>query len=81
MSLGQRAASYRLSIFENDPTPGKLESWPNTIAHNSAEMAAAANFFLRLPTLTAGNFEAILSTGPKSLASKDLNLLNKAKSL
>ena len=49
--------SYCPSNFENDPT--KLESWPNTIAQNSAGMAAAADFFLRLPTLTASNFAAL----------------------
>ena len=34
----------------------------------------AADFFFRPPTLTAGNFEALWSTEPKSLALKDLNL-------
>ena len=35
----------------------------------------AADFFLRPPTLTAGNFEALWPTDPKFLALKDLNLL------
>ena len=66
--------SYCPSNFENDPTLGKLESWPNTIAHNSAGMAAAADFFLRLPTLTASNFAALGPTDPQFSAFKHLNL-------
>ena len=36
-----------------------------------------ADFFLRPPTLTASNFEALLSIDLKFLALKDLNLLKK----
>ena len=36
-----------------------------------------ADFFLRPPTLTAGNFEALSPTDPKFLALKDLNLFKK----
>ena len=36
-----------------------------------------ADFFLRPPTLTAGNFEALYLTDPKFLALKDLYSLKK----
>ena len=51
--------SCRLSNFENDSTPSGLEPGPNAIAHTSAGMAEAADFFLRTPTLTATNFKAL----------------------
>ena len=34
-------------------------STPIALAHTSAEMAEAADFFLRSPTLTASNFAAL----------------------
>ena len=46
----------RASNFENDSTPGVLEPG---LAHNAGGMAKAADFFLRTPTLTASNFEAL----------------------
>ena len=36
-----------------------IEPGPNAIAHNLGGMAEAADFFLRTPTLTASNFEAL----------------------
>ena len=36
-----------------------------------------ADFFLRPPTLTAGNFKALCPTDPKFLALKDLKLLKR----
>ena len=37
----------------------------------------AGRLFLRPPTFTASNFDALLSTDPKFLALKDLNCLKK----
>ncbi len=51
--------SYRTSNFEDDSTPGVVESGPNTIAHSSAAKAKAADFFLRPPTLAASKFKAL----------------------
>ena len=48
-----------LSNFENDLTPGGLKPGPIALAHTSAGMAEAADFFLRSPTLTASNFAAL----------------------
>ena len=67
----------QLSNFKNDLTPGRLEPGPNGIAHTSAGMAEAADFFLRTPTLTASNFAALWSTDPKFLAFIDLNPFSK----
>ena len=36
-----------------------IEPGPNALVHKSAGMAEAADFFLRPPTLTASNFEAL----------------------
>ena len=51
--------SYWLSKFENDLTLDVLKPGPNALAHTSAEMAKAADFLLRTPTLTASNFAAL----------------------
>ena len=51
--------SYRSTKFENGLTPDKVEPGPNALAHTLAEMAEAADFFLRTQTLTASNFEAL----------------------
>ena len=40
-------------------------------------MAEAADFFLRPPTLTASNFEALQSTDPLFTVLKALNILKK----
>ena len=58
-------------------TPDELEPRSITLAHNSAGMAEGADFFLRTPTLTASNFEALLSTDSTFTALKDLNVLKK----
>ena len=50
---------YWPSNFENDSTPGVLEYRPIARAHSSVVKAKMAEFFVRPPTLTAGNFEAI----------------------
>ena len=42
-----------------DLTPDVLEHGPNALAYTTAEMAEAADFFLRTPTLTASNFAAL----------------------
>ena len=39
--------------------PGVLEPGPIALAHTSAGMAEAADFFLRSPTLTASNSVAL----------------------
>ena len=44
------------------------------IAQALAGMAKAADFFLRIPTLTDSNFEALRPTDPQILVYKDLNL-------
>ena len=41
-----------------------LEPGPHTLAHILAVMAEAVDFFLKPPTLTASNFEAIQSIEP-----------------
>ena len=51
--------SYWPSNFQNDSTPGALESGLKALAHNLGGMAEAADCFLRTPTLTASNFEAL----------------------
>ena len=51
-----------------------LDPGPIALAHTSGGMAEAADFFLRTPTLTASNFEALCSTNPKFSAFKDLTL-------
>ena len=59
---------------------GKLWEWfdpPIALAHTSAEMAKAADFFLRTPNLTASNFAALWPTDLRFLALKDLNLFSK----
>ena len=43
----------------NGLTPGEVKPGPNALAHTSAVKAEAADFFLRPPTLTASNFEAL----------------------
>ena len=58
-------------------TPDVLEPGPNAHAHTSAEMAEAADFFLRAPTLTASNFAALSSTDLKFLELKVLKRLSK----
>ena len=55
-----------------------LEHGSKVIAHNSAGMAEAADFYLRIPDLTATNFEALLPTDFKFLVSNDLNLFESA---
>ena len=47
------------------------------LAHFSVAKAKATDFFLRLPTLTANNFEALHPSDPLSTIFKDLNLLKK----
>ena len=44
---------------KNDLTLGVLEPGPMALAHTSAGMAEAADFFFRSPTLTASNFAAL----------------------
>ena len=73
-SVGQRAA--KLPAI-------KLWKWFNC-ARNRTQAdwfgwgrGRLADFFLRPPTLTAGNFAALWPTDPKFLALKDLNLLKK----
>ena len=57
-----------------------LEPGLNSIAHNSAGMAEAADFFLRTPTLTASNFAALWPKDPKFWASKHFShFLNETK--
>ena len=51
--------SCGLSNFESDLIPDKRESGPNALAHTLAVMAESVDFFLRLQTLTADNFEAL----------------------
>ena len=51
--------SYQPSNFENYLSLGTLEPGPNALAYNSAGMAERADFFLRPPTLTASDFEAL----------------------
>ena len=36
-----------------------LQSWPNALAHSATVKAETADFFLKPPTLTASNFEAL----------------------
>ena len=69
--------SYQPLNFENSWTPGELESGLNALAHNLAGMTEVADFFLRTPTLTASNFDALWLTDPKFLALKDLYSLKK----
>ena len=49
---------------------------PNALAHTSAGMAKAADFFLRIPNLKASNFVALWPTDPILLAWKDPNLFD-----
>ena len=44
------------------------------LAHNSARVAKAADFILKIPTLTDSNFKALRPTDPQILVYKDLNL-------
>ena len=67
--------SYLCTKFENGLSPDKVEPGLKALAHTSAGMAKAEDFFLRSPTLTASNFDALLSTDPKFSALKDLNCL------
>ena len=53
-------------------TLGVLEPGLNARAHTLGEMAEAAYFFLRTPSLTASNFAALWLTDPKFLAIKDM---------
>ena len=58
-------------------SPGEVESGPNMLAHTLAVKAKVADFFLRPPTLTASNIEALLSKDSIFTSLKDLNLLKK----
>ena len=51
-SVGQRAANYQPSNFENDSTPGEL-------TQSLAAKAKVAHYYLRPLTLTSSNFEAL----------------------
>ena len=62
-----------LSNFENDSTASGIEPGSNAIAYNMGGMVEGEDFFLRTPTLTASNFEALRSTDPKFSALQDLN--------
>ena len=73
-SLVKGLQSCQLSNFESDWTPGVLEPRLNALAHTSAGMAEAADFFLRTLTLTASNFAALWPLHLKFLEVKDLNL-------
>ena len=52
-----------------------LEPWPNAIVHTLAGMTEAAEFFMRTPTLTASEIEALLSKESKFAVLEDLNFL------
>ena len=55
VSVGKGLLSYWLKKFENDSTPGRLD----TLAHTFAGMADATDFLLRTLTLTASSFAAL----------------------
>ena len=42
----------------------RVEPGPIALAHTSAVMAKLADFFVRLPILTTGNFAALSPTDP-----------------
>ena len=60
-----------MSNFENDSTAPGIEPGPNAIAHNMGGMAEAADFFLRIPTLTASNLSCVLFKPHLEIASND----------
>ena len=73
-SVGQRAANLpAIKVWEwFDPGPPRTRAdW------FECGRGRMADFFVRPPTLTTGNFEAIWPKGLKFLAIKDLNCLKK----
>ena len=51
--------SYRLSNFENDSNPGRVDPRPNVLEHTSDVMAETEDFLGGPPNLTASNFAAL----------------------
>ena len=61
-SVGQRAAnllSVRRIQTWADSNPGGLKPGQYALAHTLPKMFKAADFFLRTPTLTSGNFVSL----------------------
>ena len=74
VSVGQRAT--KLPAIKNWECfdPGPPQTWADRFEWGRGR---TADFFLRPPTLTVGNFEALWPKDPKFSALKDLNLLKK----
>ena len=73
-SVGQRAAKWPAIKLWEWFDSGTTRIRADLFEGGRGQMA---DFFLRPSTLTAGNFEALWLTDPKSLALKDLNLLKR----
>ena len=76
-SVVQRAAKLPSVKLWEWIGPGPTRTWADTLAHTLAVMAKVADILLRPPTLTASNFEALLSIDLTFTKLKVLNLLKK----
>ena len=73
-SVGWRAVKLPAIKLENDSTASRTRTEADWFVWGRGRLA---DFFLRPPTLTAGNFAALWPTDPKFWALKDLILLKK----